>query len=133
MAASLGEAFAEAFAAGNEDGVRRLLHDEVDFRGLTPNKTWQASGPGDVISEVIRPWLEDSGEIEELVEVSTHAFADTESVSYRFRGRDEDGEYVCEQHAYLTERDGSIDWMRVVCSGGCTPTEADLGQTPATR
>jgi hypothetical protein len=122
MTASLGQAFAEAFTAMEEERVGGLLHAEVDFRALTPNETWQAKGAGDVVSEVIRPWLADAEAIDELVEITTHAFSDTESVTYRFRGRDSEGEYVCEQHAYLTERDGLIDWMRVVCSG-FTPAE----------
>jgi hypothetical protein len=121
MTASLGQAFAEAFTAGEEERIVRLLHAEVDFRALTPNKTWQAKGPGDVVSEVIRPWLADAQVIDELVEITTHAFSDTESVTYRFRGRDSEGEYICEQHAYLTEREGLIAWMRVVCSGFCSP------------
>lgn len=65
--------------------------------------------------------LADAQAIHELTEVTSHEFSDTESVTYRFRGRDTEGEYVCEQHAYLTQRDGSIDWMRVVCSGFCAP------------
>ncbi len=121
MTASLGQAFAEAFTAMEEGRLGGLLHAEVDFRALTPNKTWQAKGPDDVVSEVIRPWLADAEAIDELVDVTTHEFSDTESVTYRFRGRDSEGEYVCEQHAYLTERDGLIDWMRVVCSGFTSP------------
>jgi hypothetical protein len=121
MSASLGRAFAEAFTDGDEQRVRQLLSAEVDFKALTPNKSWQASGPAAVVSEVIRPWLVDAEAIDELMEVTSHEFADTESVTYRWRGRDAEGPYVCEQHAYLTQRDGSIDWMRVVCSGFCAP------------
>jgi hypothetical protein len=28
-----------------------------------------------------------------------------------------DGRFLVEQQAYIGERDGKIDWMRVVCSG----------------
>ena len=45
------------------------------------------------------------------------AFADCEQIRFRFRGRNRDGPMVVEQQAYLTERDGLIGWMRVVCSG----------------
>lgn len=121
MTASLGQAFAEAFTAMEEERLEALLHSEVDFWALTPNKTWQAKGPDDVLTDVIRPWLADAEAIDELVEVTTHVFADTESVTYRFRGRDSEGEFICEQHAYLTARDGLIDWMRVVCSGFTSP------------
>ena len=43
--------------------------------------------------------------------------ADRERVGYRFAGHNEDGPFVVEQQAYLSERDGRIDWMRVICSG----------------
>jgi len=29
---------------------------------------------------------------------------------------------IVEQQAYLTERNGLIDWMRIVCSGQRAPT-----------
>jgi hypothetical protein len=38
-------------------------------------------------------------------------------VSYRFRGHNADGPFVAEQHAYYTERDAHINYMRVLCSG----------------
>jgi hypothetical protein len=42
---TLGIAFAEAFAAKDYDRVRALAHPEVDFRGLTPNRFWEAHDP----------------------------------------------------------------------------------------
>ncbi len=43
--------------------------------------------------------------------------ADRQTVSYRFRGHNDDGPFLVEQQAYLTEEDGRIAWMRVLCSG----------------
>jgi hypothetical protein len=37
--------------------------------------------------------------------------------NYSFRGHDDRGPFVVEQLAYFTERDGRIDWLRVLCSG----------------
>ena len=55
--------------------------------------------------------------VDELVAVETDAFADRQRVAYRLRGHNDDGPFVVEQQAYFTERDGRIDWMRVLCSG----------------
>jgi hypothetical protein len=115
--ASLGASFAESLAAKDFDAIRDLLHPEVDFRGLTPRKDWEASDPDAVIGSVLSTWFEDSDEIEELVQVETDAFADRERVAYRFRVRNPEGVFLVEQQVYLSERDGRIGWMRTLCSG----------------
>lgn len=115
--ASLGGTYAAALAAKEFDRIRDLLHPEIDFRGLTPRRNWQASDPDDVINSVLRTWFEDSDEIEELEQVETDAFADRERVGYRFRVRNPEGLFRVEQQVYIGERDGRIGWMRVVCSG----------------
>jgi len=115
--ASLGASFADALAANDFDAIRDLLHPEIDFRGLTPRKNWEASDPDAVIGGVLREWFEDSDEIEELVQVETDTFADRERVAYRFRVRNPEGLFLVEQQVYLEERDGRIGWMRSVCSG----------------
>ena len=70
---------------------------------------------------VLGVWFTADDELEELVLMDTDAFADREQVRFRFRGRNSDGPMVVEQQAYLTERDGLIDWMRIVCSGQRPP------------
>jgi hypothetical protein len=115
--ASLGSSFAEALAAKDFDQIRDLLHPEVDFRGLTPRRDWEASNPDAVIGSILRQWFEDSDEIEALVQVETDAFADRERVAYRFRVRNPEGLFLVEQQAYIGERDGRIGWMRTLCSG----------------
>jgi hypothetical protein len=114
---SLGEQFAHALAAKDFGRVGELLHPEVDFRGLTPRRDWQASDAGAVISTVLQQWFEEDDLIESLEQLETDAFADRERVGYRFRVRCPDGVFLVEQQAYLAERDGRIGWMRVVCSG----------------
>ncbi|HTT93658.1 MAG TPA: nuclear transport factor 2 family protein [Solirubrobacterales bacterium] len=115
--ASLGASFAAALAAKDFDAIRELLHPEVDFRGLTPRKSWEASDPDAVIGSVLTTWFEDSDEIEELERVETDSFADRERVAYRFRVRNPEGLFRVEQQAYFSERDGRIGWMRTLCSG----------------
>ncbi len=114
---SLGAAFADALAAKDFERIRALLDPEVDFRGVTPSRTWEAGDPDTLIGEVLRQWFEDSDEIEELERVETDAFADRERVGYRFRVRNPDGLFRVEQQVYIGDRDGRIGWMRAVCSG----------------
>jgi hypothetical protein len=113
---SLGENFARAVAAKDHDRVRTLLHPELDFRAMTPQRIWEAGSPEDVISALCF-WFDDGDKIEGLDAVQTDAFADRERVGYRLRITNADGEHVVEQQAYLSERDGQIGWLRIMCSG----------------
>ena len=115
--ASLGAAFATALAAKYFDAIRAILHPELDFRGLTPSRNWEASDPEALIGTVLTQWFEDSDEIEELLKLETDAFADRERVGYRFRVRNPEGLFEVEQQVYIGEVDGRIGWMRTVCSG----------------
>lgn len=121
--ASLGASFADALAAKDFDRIRELLHPEVDFRGLTPRRRWEADDAETLVADVLRQWFEDSDEIEELERVETDAFADRERVGYRFRVRNPEGLFRVEQQLYIGETDGRIGWIRAVCSG-FRPVEA---------
>jgi hypothetical protein len=114
---TLGKAFAEALANKDFAAIKALLHEEIDFRGLTPRRTWEAGNPDDVIQGILRQWFEDSDHIEELVNLETDSFTDLERIGYRFRVRNPDGLFAVEQQAYVQERDAKIGWMRVLCSG----------------
>jgi hypothetical protein len=114
---ALGSAFAEALSKKDFDAVAELLHPEVDFRGLTPRRDWEAHDPQAVVDDILTRWFEPSDEIDELVSMDSDVVADRERVGYRFRVHNPDGSFVVEQQAYLAERDGKIGWMRVVCSG----------------
>jgi hypothetical protein len=116
-ASTLGIRFASAFAAKDYPRIRELLHPEIDFRGVTNSRAWEAGDPEAVITGVLQLWLEDSDDVEALEHVESDSVVDRERVGYRFRVRNPDGEWVVEQQAYVGERDGQIGWMRVVCSG----------------
>ena len=113
---SLGEDFARAVAAKDHDRVRQLLHPELDFRAMTPKRIWEAESPEDVVSALCF-WFGDDDEIQGLDAVETDAFADRERVGYRLRINNPDGEHLVEQQAYLSEQDGRIQWLRIMCSG----------------
>jgi hypothetical protein len=116
-ASALGRSFAEALSRKDFDAVCGLMDPEIDFRGMTPGRAWEASGPS-AVHKVLRQWFEEDDDLEEVVGVETDAFADRNRVAYRFRGSNPAfGRFVVEQQAYYTERDGRINWMRVLCSG----------------
>lgn len=113
-----GERFARALAAKDGTALRALLAEDVDFRGMTPNRYWDATGAGAVIDILLGAWFEPDDRIEELISVGgTGGVADREHVVYRLRGRNATGEFLVEQQMYYTAAAGRIAWMRVLCSG----------------
>jgi hypothetical protein len=121
---SIGLEFAQALAAKDTERLRELLHPAIEFRGLTPSRTWEADDRDAVLSVLLGQWFEDTDEIEAVELLEGDAFADRERVGYRFRVSNPEGEFLVEQQAYLSQQDGQIAWMRVVCSGHrpATPT-----------
>jgi hypothetical protein len=117
MPDTLGAEFARALAVKDFGRVAELLHPEIEFRGITPNRTWEASDPEGVISGVLRRWFDESDEILALELLDADAFADRERVGYRFSVERPGGRFLVEQQAYLADREGQIGWMRVLCSG----------------
>ena len=113
---TLAQDLADAVAAKDRARLIRLMHPGVDFRGMTPGRIWEAEGPDDVAA-AFGQWFEDDDHIEAVEHVETDAFADCQRVAYRFRVRNPDGVSLVEQQAYLSERDGRIGWLGVMCSG----------------
>lgn len=116
-ATDLGREFVAALAEKDFDRLLDLFHPEIDFRGMTPRKFWEAGNADTVVSDILRSWFEESDEIVSLDAVEVGAVADCERVGYRFTVTNPEGRFLVEQQSYLTERDGQIGWMRVMCSG----------------
>jgi hypothetical protein len=116
-AAELGRGFAEALSTKDFDRITDIVDPEIDFRGLTPKRSWEASSADQLVAEILNEWLEPTDHPEGLINVETDEFADRHRVAYAIRGHNDDGPFQFEQQAYFTVRDGRIDWMRVVCSG----------------
>ena len=116
MSSGLAAAFAQAVAAKDHDRLRDLLHAEVDFRGMTPGRVWEGSTPDEVLAAV-GTWLDEHDLVENVESLETGGYADRERVGYRLRVRNPDGLHLVEQQAYMTERDGRIGWLRVMCAG----------------
>jgi hypothetical protein len=119
-------AFVEAVVARDYARVAELLHPEIDFRAMTPNRVWEADGPAGV-EAVFRAWLDDPDEdIEEIEATQPISIEDTVRVGWLVRISDGDGPHIFEQQAYVRERGGQVAWMRVMCSGWIA-----LTRTPA--
>jgi hypothetical protein len=116
MTQTLGVEFAQAVAAKDHDRIRALLHDEIDFQAMTPRRVWDAAGPDDILS-AIGTWFGEGDEIERLEALETDSFADRQRVGYRLKVRNDGGLHLIEQQAYLSERDGQIGWLRIMCAG----------------
>jgi hypothetical protein len=114
---SVAAEFVEALVARDLIRARALLHDDVDFRAMTPNRIWEAEGADDV-AVILRGWFADPDEeIHTIEPTDPVAVEDTLRTGWRVRGTDDEGPFVYEQQAYTREGDGRIAWMRVFCSG----------------
>jgi hypothetical protein len=111
-----GPAFAHALAARDFDKLRALLDPEVEFRALTPRRTWEADGDSPTV-DLFRNWFDEATVIEQVEQIETHTVGDREHLVYRFSGHDDEAPFVIEQQVYFTERGGRINWMRMMCSG----------------
>jgi hypothetical protein len=110
-------AFVAAIVARDFARAVALLHPEIDFRAMTPNRVWEAEGPAGV-EAVLRTWLDDPDEdVEGIEPTEPSSIEDTVRVGWLVRVSDVDGPHIFEQQAYVRERDAQIDWMRVMCSG----------------
>lgn len=112
----LGPAFAHALARGDFAQVTEVLCADIEFRAVTPRRFWEAQTAEETL-DILHTWFDPSRVVDEVLGVRTDVVADRHSVTYRFAGGQPEGRFVIEQHAYYTERDDRIGWMRLVCSG----------------
>ena len=114
---TLGERFADAIASHDTDALSGLMADDVDFRGMTPGRMWEATDPGSVVETVLGNWFEETDLIRSATRTEADPVSDTRHVSYRLEIDNEDGAHVAEQQAYYRQEGDHIVWMRVLCSG----------------
>ena len=118
---ALGRRFVEALAVKDPEALGAVLHPEVDFRALTPNRFWEAHDRDAVLEILLGVWFPADAALDELLLLTTDTVADREQVRFRFRGHNPNGPMIVEEQAYLAARDGLIGWMRIVCSGQRAP------------
>lgn len=110
-------AFVDAVLARDFARAKGQLHPEVDFRGMTPNRIWEADGPKGV-EQVLRTWLDnEEREVEHIEATEVRDIEDTVRAGWRVRGGGAGGPFVFEQQVYARERDGQVGWLRVMCTG----------------
>jgi ketosteroid isomerase-like protein len=122
---SVGERFARALLAKDWPSVKQVVSSDVDFRGLTPGRPWEATTSEDLVENVFARWLEPADDVYEVLSVTTAEVQQRQRVVYRFRVRSGGKDYVCEQTAYFDEADGQIGKLRILCTG-FMPTSEQL-------
>ncbi len=113
-----GDAFVGAVATRDVPALRGCLAPDVDFRGLTPGRSWEASSPDEVVDVVLGHWLAESDRITSVDRVEHgDAVGDVRRLAYRLSLVNDAGPHVVEQQVYYKVRDGRLAYLRVVCSG----------------
>lgn len=98
------------------DAVAALLHPDVDLKGLTPGRSWDASGPS-AVNEILQKWFEPSDQIKRLLNLRTGTIGDRKHVAYRVAVTNPDGDFEVEQQMYYDDDGAHITLMRILCSG----------------
>jgi hypothetical protein len=115
---NIGERFADAIAEKDRGAILQVLSPDLDFKGVTPRKTWEAATGEDFVDRILLgTWFGPNDKVRALVRVDTDAFADTERVSYRLELERDGGRFLLEQQAYFRTNGGRISWLRIACSG----------------
>jgi len=117
MPSDVGERFARALVGKRFEEVRRVLHPDIDFRGLLPARIDEAANAETLVTEILPMWFDDRDEVDELLWVESTSLPGREHVGYRLAVHNPDGRFVVEHHAYYEVADGLITWMRCLCSG----------------
>jgi hypothetical protein len=114
---SVASSWVDAIVAQDITRAVALLHPDVDFRAMTPNRVWEPEGRAGV-EAVLREWFEDPDEVVNAIEATQPAAIEgTLRVGWLVHISDGEGPHVFEQQAYVREREGQIDWVRAICSG----------------
>lgn len=114
---TLGEQFARSLLSKDWEAMASVLDPDVDFRGLTPGRQWEANAADAVIDDVFKQWFEPSDEIYEVLAIASDRVVDRGRIVYRARVRNPGGDFVCEQTAYYDTQDNRISKLRILCSG----------------
>jgi hypothetical protein len=125
MKDTLAEGFVTAIAKHDSAALMRLLAPDVDFRGLTPKRFWEANTPAEVVDVVLGHWFEESDHIDAVTALEHgEDVGDTRRVGYRFDITNADGSSTVEQQAYYRADGGQLTYLRIVCSGYRPQSEA---------
>jgi hypothetical protein len=125
-ASDLAHRFTAALAARDAIALRSLFGSEVDFRGLTPGRVWEARSADALVNDVILgSWFEPGDVIQRIDSVQHGQIGTRTRIGYRLEVQNAGGTFTVEQHAFCDLTDGVITWLRVLCSGFVPVTESD--------
>ena len=110
-------AFVGAIAARDADALVGSLAPDVDFKGLTPRRLWEADSPDGVRDIVLGHWFEEQDKVTGVQDVTEGEVADIARIGYRLDLELPDGPYVAEQQAYYRSGPEGISYLRIMCSG----------------
>jgi hypothetical protein len=117
-ASDLARRFTAALAARDAAALRSLFGSEVDFRALTPGRVWEATSPDALVNDVILgSWFEPGDVIQRIESVQAGHVGSRIRIGYRLRVANAGGTFAVEQQAFADLVDGTITWLRVLCSG----------------
>lgn len=115
---SLGRRFAHALADKDVAQLRELLARNVDFKALTPRRSWEAERNDAVIEILLGTWFAPADDIDAVLELTEgDPVEDTAHVAYRFALQTPDGPHTAEQQAYYRTEGDKIAYLRILCSG----------------
>ena len=118
-AREIGIAFAAVVVTRDWPGLSRLLHPEVDYRGLSPARAWLAVGPEQVCG-VLRAWSAEEGHPTALDHLTVEEVSSRHRLTYRlaFDAAGRGAEQVCEHTLYFDLDDARrITFARMMSSG----------------
>jgi hypothetical protein len=111
-----GARFIEALAARDLDGARSLLHADVAFAALMPEKSVAKIGVEEVMAMFCGFVVDDCVQSVEVLD--DHDVAGRRAIAYRCRwSTPDDGPHVFEQHGFYDTSDGQLSWIHLACSG----------------
>lgn len=118
MTDGMGRRFAEAIAQKDAPGLLALLDPDLEFRGLTPGRAWEADSAEDFVDTIVfGKWFEETDHIDGVEDVQTGSVVDRHRFSYQLQITNPDGTFIVEQQAYFDEENDRITWLRILCSG----------------
>jgi hypothetical protein len=118
MSTDLCERFARSVAAQDADTLKALLEPTVNFRALTPGRSWESDDADAVVDDMILgSWFSPDCSITRILWMDLSGVGSVDRVGYRFEVRCTGGDFVVEQQAYLKSDNDKISWLRILCSG----------------
>lgn len=115
---TLGERFVHALAGKDTGGLRDVFRSDLNFRGMTPGRFWEADTCTAFLDDVLLgTWFEPSDKIVKVLEVNTGNVGPRERISYQLLVENPDGRYLVEQQAYYDVDGDQIGWLRIMCAG----------------